>query len=485
MAVAMPDAARVPGPVLEVLRTLRRAGKQAFLAGGSVRDLLLLARGARGRQIVRPPTDFDIASDALPEEVVKIFARTAPTGVAHGTITVLTDAGPVEVTTFRGEGPYLDGRRPSSVTFLGDIEGDLARRDFTVNAIAWDPLQPGLDGLRDPFGGLPDLERSVLRAVGRAEDRFAEDGLRPLRAVRLACTLGFALEPKTRRAITATLPTFEKVAAERVRDELGKLLVKGQPPSRGLKLLLRTGLLARIAPELLESVGFAQNRWHAFDVWRHTLACVDFAPDDLVIRLAALFHDVAKPRSAGPGHGPGEHTFYNHEHLGGDLTVELLTRLRFPRKDVIDRVAHLVREHNWHYLPEWTDATVRRTIARVGKDELGPLWQLRRADLRARGRAVEEGLANQAALETRFAAILAEASALSTRDLAINGQDVMKALQISPGKVVGQVLFRLLERVLDDPKLNTREDLLGLLPDALKESSTGSPQLAPAAASPR
>jgi tRNA nucleotidyltransferase/poly(A) polymerase len=471
--------------VLAVLRTLRAAGKQAFLAGGAVRDLVLLAQGPLGARVVREPEDFDVATDALPELVAQLFHRTAPTGLAHGTVTVLTDAGGVEVTTFRGEGPYLDGRRPSSVSFLGDIEGDLARRDFTVNAIAWDPMESGFAGVRDPFGGVRDLGRGVLRAVGSAEDRFSEDGLRPLRAVRLACTLRFALEPRTRKAIGKTLGTFEKVAAERVRDELTKLLLRGQPVGRGLRLLQRTGLLQRIVPELTEAVAFPQNRWHAYDVWEHTIRAVENTPPNLVLRLAGLLHDVAKPRSAGPGHGPGEHTFYNHERIGAEMTTEILTRLRFPRREVVDRVAHLVAEHNWHYKPEWNDATVRRTIARVGRDELEPLWELRRADLVARGRAVAEGLDNQQALEDRVASVLAEASALSVRDLAVGGQDVMQALQIAPGKLVGRILVRLLDQVLDDPKLNTRDELLRLVPELAREVSTGNPQAGPGRSPPR
>jgi tRNA nucleotidyltransferase (CCA-adding enzyme) len=196
------------------------------------------------------------------------------------------------------------------------------------------------------------------------------------------------------------------------------------------------------------------------------------------VRLAALLHDVGKPRTAGPGASAGEHTFYGHEKIGAQMTLEILQRLRFPRKEG-ERVAHLVAEHNWHYLPEWNDATVRRTIARVGPAELEPLWQLRRADLQARGRAVEEGLANQQALEDRCAVELARATALSLRDLAISGQDVMQALQISPGRRVGQILAKLLDRVLDDPKVNTREDLLRLLPEVVHELSTGNPQQGP------
>src|SRR2546421_6391886 len=342
---------------MAVLRGLRGAGKQAWLAGGAVRDLV---RGV-------PAQDFDVATDALPEEVRRLFPRTVPTGIQHGTITVLSGDHKVEVTTFRGEGPYLDGRRPSSVTFLGDIDGDLGRRDFTINAMAWDPI----DGmLRDPFSGAEDLRRCRLRAVGDPVARFREDGLRPLRAVRFACTLRLALDPATRRAIPATLEIFSKVAMERVREELIKLLLRGAPASRGLRLLLRTGLLARIIPELPESVNFTQNRYHRWDVWRHTLRCLDFAPPDLVVRLAALLHDVAKPRCAGPRESaPDEHTFYDHEKVGAQLATEILQRLKFPRRET-ERVAHLVAEHNWYYRPDWNDATVRRVLARVAPAEL-------------------------------------------------------------------------------------------------------------------
>ena len=380
------------------------------------------------------------------------------------------------MTTFRGEGPYLDGRRPSSVTFLGDIDGDLARRDFTVNAMAWDPL----DGvLRDPFSGVEDLRRCRLRAVGNALARFQEDGLRPLRAVRFACTLRLAIEPDTRRAISQALDTFVKVAQERVRDEFIKLLLRGHPASRGLRLLHRTGLLARMIPELLESVHFVQNRYHAWDVWRHTLRCVDFAPQDLVVRLAALLHDVAKPRCAAPKEGaPGEHTFYDHEKAGAQLAADILQRLRFPKRE-IEHVALLVREHNWYYQPEWNDSTVRRTLARIGPAELPALWALRRADLQARGRLVEEGLTNQRAVEERFSRELARAHALKVTDLAVSGEDVMRELQLPPGPQVGGVLARLLDRVLDDPDLNSRDQLIRLLPEVLKELSTGNSQRTP------
>ncbi len=466
----LPDPTLVPGDVLAVLRGLRAAGMQAWLAGGAVRDLV---RQAEGLHRGRPPEDFDVATDALPEAVAKLFPKVIPTGIQHGTVTVLSGEHKVEVTTFRGEGPYHDGRRPSSVTFLGDIDGDLARRDFTVNAIAWDPI----DGaLRDPFGGVADLRRHLLRAVGDPLQRFREDGLRPLRAIRFACTLRLALAPKTRRAIPEALDVFAMVAQERVRDELVKLLVRGAPPSRGLRLLRSTGLLGKIIPELLESVGFQQNRYHAWDVWRHTLRCVDFAPADLTVRLAALLHDVAKPRCAAPKEGaPGEHTFYDHEKAGADLSAEIMLRLRFARRET-ERVALLVREHNWHYLPEWNDATVRRTLARIGPEELPALWALRRADLNARGRLVEEGLANQEEAEVRFQSEIARAGALKIADLAIGGEDVMRELGIGAGREVGLVLAKVLEMVIDDPELNTRNELLRRLAEIQKRLSTGNSQ---------
>ncbi|HWE22818.1 MAG TPA: CCA tRNA nucleotidyltransferase [Myxococcales bacterium] len=463
-----PDPRLVPTAVLDVLRTLRGAKKQAWLAGGAVRDLLRIALGEK----VVPPQDFDVATDALPEDVQRLFPRTAPTGIAHGTVTVLAGEHKIEVTTFRGEGPYFDGRRPSSVTFLGDIDGDLARRDFTVNAMAWDPIS---GELRDPFGGVRDLRCSLLRAVREPLERFREDGLRPLRAVRFACTLRLALDRATERAIPQALDVFAKVAWERIREEFSKLLVRGDPPSRGVRLLRRTGLLARIAPELIEGVGFEQNQFHAYDVFRHTLRAVDFAPAQLTVRLAALLHDVGKPRSAQPPEPRGDHTFYKHEFVGDELAREILLRLRYSTKEV-ERVSLLVREHNWYYRPEWNDATVRRTIARIGPDALPELWALRRADLRARGRFVEEGLSNQEQLEARVEAELRRASALTVKDLAIGGDDVMAALQLPPGPRVGKILTALLERVLDDPELNTPETLLRLASEIAAAPSTGNPQ---------
>lgn len=441
----------LPASVRDVCAILKTAGFQAFLAGGCVRDLML------GREV----QDFDLATSALPGQVQPLFRRVIPTGLQHGTVTVLHGDQKIEVTTFRGEGEYLDGRRPERVVFLDDVEADLARRDFTMNAMAWDPIAREL---RDPFGGADDLARGLVRAVGDPFNRFVEDGLRPLRAVRFTSVLAFELDPATKAAIPQTLATFRKVARERVRDELEKLLVRSPRPSVGLELLADTGLLAEFAPELLEGKGVAQNRWHAHDVWQHVLHVVDASAPRLVVRLSALLHDVAKPRTARPkDDAPGENSFHGHEFAGAELATQILERLKFPRK-VIDAVAHQVREHNWYYLPDWNDGTVRRTLARLGDDEaLEDFFALREADLVGRGRGVEAALEHLALLRARLESERAKANALSIKDLALSGADVMQALGRGPGPYVGETLRALLQHVLDHPEDNTRERLLARL----------------------
>jgi tRNA nucleotidyltransferase (CCA-adding enzyme) len=441
--------AAVPAAVLDLLLRLRDAGHPSFLAGGCVRDLL---RGAGA-------ADWDVATPALPRDVMRLFPRAVPTGIEHGTVTVPTGAGNVEVTTFRGEGAYEDGRRPSSVTFLDSIEKDLARRDLTINAMAWDPLA---NDLRDPYRGREDLAGGTVRAVGDAIARFREDGLRPMRAVRFAATLGFVLERKTRHAIPAAADVFSRVARERVRVELEKILVAGKPPSRGLELLRLTALLPLFAPELMECVRHPQNRWHRWDVWRHTLIATDRVPADLDLRLAALFHDVAKPATATRDETTGDLTFHRHDAVGAEIAAAVLDRLRFPAR-TRDRVAHLIAEHLWHYDPVWTDGTVRRHLARVGPEDWDALLELRRADVLARGRYVREGLQNIADLRARVDAMRAKDAVLKVKDLAVGGEDVMNALGTGAGPRVGEALRWLLEKVMDDPALNTRERLVDLL----------------------
>lgn len=459
-AISMKDW-NIPADVRALCARLRDAGYQAHLVGGGVRDMLL----------GRPPSDFDVATNAHPQQVMALFGSrfAIPTGLQHGTVTVLTEppaaagAAPparrhVEVTTFRGEGAYVDGRRPSTVTYVGSLEEDLSRRDFTMNAIGYDPLA---DVLTDPFEGRLDLGRRRIRAVGDPEARFREDGLRPMRAVRQAAQLEFAIDPPTLNAIAPTLDVFRKVSAERVRDEMLKLLVAPRP-SVGLELMRQTGLLGEVLPELLESVGVTQNRFHTHDVYGHTLAVVDATSGDAITRLGALLHDIGKPRARQPREGaPGEYSFFKHEYVGAEMSEAVCRRWKLSNADR-ERVVALVQHHMFFYTPDWTDGTVRRFVRRVGPDVLPGLFALREGDVIGRGRN-EDPESELGELRQRIAAVSADDAAMRVSDLAIDGRDVMRLLQLAPSRRVGVLLERLLERVLDDPSLNTPERLEPLL----------------------
>jgi tRNA nucleotidyltransferase (CCA-adding enzyme) len=450
----MVDDKLIPDDVVAVCRRLREAGHQAFLVGGGVRDLLL----------GRPPADFDVATSAHPDKVLALFGSryAIPTGLAHGTVTVLS-AGPdgprpVEVTTFRSEGEYLDGRRPSEVRFGATLEEDLSRRDFTMNAIAYDPVARQLI---DPWNGQADLRAGLVRAVGDPLARFREDGLRPMRAVRQAAQLGFEIDPPTAQAIPATLDVFRKVSAERVRDELFKLVASGRP-SRGIELMRDGGLLGEVMPELLEGLDCIQNRFHRYDVYHHTLSTLDHARADAVIRLGALLHDVGKPRARQPREGaPGEYSFFKHEYLGAEMAEGICRRLKLSTAQRED-VTALVANHMFYYTPDWTDGTIRRFVRRVGPERLPALLALREADIAGRGFG-EDPKGETRELEGRIEQVAAADAALQVKDLAVRGADVMRVLGIPPGRKVGEVLERLLEMVLDDPGLNNRERLEELI----------------------
>jgi tRNA nucleotidyltransferase (CCA-adding enzyme) len=443
-----PDA--IPDDVLKILRRLQEAGHAAFVVGGSVRDLLL----------GRPPGDFDVATSAYPEVVLKIFgARYAiPTGLQHGTVTVLAGEPPtrrhVEVTTFRGEGAYLDGRRPSTVTFSATLDEDLSRRDFTMNAIAYDPAT---GAVIDPFDGQGDIGRKIVRTVGDPVLRFSEDGLRPMRAVRQATQLAFTIEPATQAAIARTLNSFRKVSAERIRDELRKLLL-APCPSQGIEIMRQTGLLAEVLPELLPAVGCAQNRFHKHDVYSHILATVDAAIPDFIVRMAALLHDLGKPRTQAPREdSPGEFTFYRHEQAGTEMAEAIGLRLRLSTAER-NTICALVSGHMFFYRPDWTDGTVRRFVRRIGPDLVPLLFALREADIASRGQG-EDQQSETRPLRERIEQVMVADAALRVTDLAIDGKDVMCFLNIPPSRRVGEVLEQLLEQVLDDPRLNNREAL--------------------------
>ncbi len=405
----------------------------------------------------RPVSDWDIATDALPPELLRIFPRAIPTGIDHGTVTVVRGSCHYEVTTLRGEGTYTDGRHPDWVMFVDDIVRDLARRDFTVNAMAVD-LADGK--VVDPFDGRGDLVRSVLRAVGDPLARFSEDGLRVLRAARFVATLELSLDVATEAAILPTLDTFRKVARERVRDEWLKAM-KAREPSRAFEVMRRTGILDVSCPELIATVGLEQNRWHAYDVWRHTMACVDACPADPILRVAALLHDVGKPQTRAWSEKTSDYTFYDHDRVGAEIAESVASRLRMSNDDRA-RVVDLVRHHLFHYERSWSDAAVRRWMRRVGVHRIDDLCALNEADAHAKGRDCSEDLSAIAALKDHVARVVAAGAALTTRDLAVDGRDLMKELDLRPGRQIGELLGLLLEDVVSDPASNERGKLIEL-----------------------
>jgi tRNA nucleotidyltransferase (CCA-adding enzyme) len=406
--------AEVPRPVLTVIARLRELGHAAYLVGGCVRDTL---RGVH-------PKDFDVATSARPEEVQRGFRKVIPTGIQHGTVTVLEGGTHVEVTTFRSEGDYHDGRRPSAVTFEQDIVKDLSRRDFTINAMAWDPLN---HELVDPFGGQEDLKARLIRCVGSATARFSEDGLRPLRAVRFAAVLDFTLDPDTQAAIPLTLPVFRKVAHERVREEFVKLLLSKRE-AFGLELLAVTGLLDVFLPELARADAEAA---------RLARVAAAAAPADVELRLAALLADLVDPRGA--------------EEIG--------VRLKFPTKS-IERVRLFVGNAALERHLGDSDPALRRLLARVGPSNVEAIADVARARTQAR----EPGrLPELEALIGRLRALVAAKPPLTGKDLALNGGAIMSNLGVGPSPIVGEATRFLVEQVLDEPSLNEAEKLKELL----------------------
>lgn len=449
-------AAMLPDDVRGLCQRLSDAGFRSWVVGGCVRDELLadIRSQATGQDVLSTRNDWDIATDAHPKQVMKLFRRVIPTGIQHGTVTVLIGDSGYEVTTLRGETSYSDGRRPDSVYFVDDIVADLARRDFTINAIAYDPLE---DRLIDPFDGAGDLVRHRLRAVGDAAERFAEDGLRVLRAARFHATLEVEIDPDTARAIEPSLDSYRKVSPERIREEWVKAM-KARTPSRAFEVMREHGMLAITAPELLESVDCEQNRYHAYDVWTHTLRCMDGCPPSPVLRLAGLLHDIGKPRSRQWTEASADYTFYEHERIGAEMSDPLLARLRFSTEER-QRIVELVRHHLICYEPSWGDAAVRRWIRRVGRGLIEDLFTLNHADILAKGRDPAEDLARAAELRERVEQALSAGAALTVRDLAIGGRDLI-ALGLEPGPLLGRILQSLLEEVLDNPDRNERDVLL-------------------------
>jgi tRNA nucleotidyltransferase/poly(A) polymerase len=427
-----------PAEVGAVLQSLWDAGYAAYLVGGGVRDALL----------GRPVTDWDVATDALPERLLELF----PTGGydnRFGTVQVPSGELKLEVTTFRRDHQYADHRRPNSVTFTTSLDEDLARRDFTVNAIAW-----GRDGITDPTGGMADLKAGLLRAVGDPAARFDEDALRLLRAARLAAQLDFTIEPATLAAMSTTAATVQYVSSERIGEELRKIL-RAARPSVALQILADTGVLKFALPELDAQRGIAQDKAPGMDLWGHCLAATDAAvqldPGNPRLRLAALVHDIGKPGTLADGH------FIGHDTEGARLAEALLARLAFPRREV-EAVADLVRFHMFSYESRWSGAAVRRFIKRVGRDLVSDQLNLRAADNIGSGLPAGAGKLDE--LRSRIAAELAAGAPLTLRELAVHGDDLTAALDLAPGPVVGELLDHLLQWVLDDPSRNARTLLI-------------------------
>lgn len=422
---------------------------ELMIVGGAVRDELL----------GRPHADWDLATRLLPQVVMAraqaAGLRVIPTGLQHGTVTVILEGLPLEVTTFRSDGDYLDGRRPETVELGVTLEEDLSRRDFTINAMA---LPVGGEGLVDPFGGQLDLAARLIRAVGDPRQRFAEDGLRTLRACRFAAQLGFEVEPDTLAAIPERLEVAGKVAVERVQIELTKLLC-GAEPARGLGLLAHTGLLDLWLPELRPLVGCGQNRYHRFDVWTHTLATVDGVPAEPALRWAALLHDTGKPetRTFGPG---GDVRFHGHEGRSLELAATVLERLKAGTA-LRQAVLALVRHHGTHPGPEWSDGACRRFLRRLAEDglDLHPWAAFRLADQRAKGLDLEDRERNHGLLVARLSDLAAQRPPLAVKALALDGAALMALAGRGGGPWLGDLQRALLEAVLEDPSLNAPEAL--------------------------
>lgn len=430
----------------KIIEVLQSHGYEAYLVGGCVRDL------CRGRT----PQDWDITTSAQPEQIQQLFPHTLATGLKHGTVTVMpSDAdhadkpSQYEVTTYRIDGEYQDARRPAQVFFTVSLEEDLRRRDFTINAMAYNPQK----GLVDLFGGRKDLMKKLIRAVGQAEKRFREDALRMLRAVRLASQLGYTIETATAKSIQANSQLLAKISKERIRDELMKILCSENPDY--LVQLSRLGLMQYIIPELEQGIGVDQrNIHHDKTVYDHTMVVVKNTPNDPVIRLAALLHDIAKPVTfsldeKGQGH------FYNHHVLGEEMTRGILQRLKFDRTTT-HKVCILVRNHMSRF-ERFTEKGLKRLINRVEPKNLQNLFVLQRADVL--GSKPPYDFSSIIELQRRTKKILQEKQPLTVKELAVNGRDLI-AFGFEPGIKLGETLQWLLEKVWENPALNDKEKLL-------------------------
>lgn len=431
----------LPKQVEQIIRVLEENGFEAFAVGGCVRDSIL------GRQ----PSDWDVTTSALPEQVKALFRKTVDTGIRHGTVTVLLDGAGYEVTTYRIDGDYRDGRHPSEVYFTRNLEEDLKRRDFTINAMAYNDRA----GLVDRFGGEKDLKSGMIRCVGSAGERFEEDALRILRAVRFSAQLGFSIEEETKKAAAALAPSLERISQERIQTELVKLLVSDHPEY--LKTAWELGITRAVLPEFDAMMETPQNGgYHSYNVGEHTLKALEAVRPERILRLTVLLHDCGKPMVRSTDEDGRDH-FYGHGDVSAQMALEILKRLRFDN-DTIRKVRTLVRFHDWRPLP--TERAVRRMAGRIGEELFLLLLEVKRADEAAKApERRKEALEAVDELETLYRSIQERGDCLSLKKLAVNGQDLI-ADGMRPGKKLGEVLNALLADVLDEPSHNTKEYLL-------------------------
>lgn len=436
---------QLPQRVHDIIETIQASGYEAYAVGGCVRDSIL------GKE----PNDWDITTSAKPEEIKKLFNRTIDTGIQHGTVTVMIEKEGFEVTTYRIDGEYEDSRHPKEVTFTANLAEDLRRRDFTINAMAYNEK----DGLIDIFEGIQDMKQGIIRCVGDAKERFTEDALRMMRAVRFSAQLGYQIDEETKEAIKELAPTLQNISAERIQVELVKLLVSDHPDF--LRIVYETNLTKYFIPEFDICMETPQNNpHHCYSVGEHILHTLKAVKPDKVLRLAMLFHDIGKPQTLTIDEKGITHN-HGHAQVGEEMAVKILRRLKFDN-DTTDKVRKLVRYHDQKIEP--AAKYVRRAINRIGEDIFPLLFSVKNADIMAQSDYKrEEKLQKLAVIREIYEEILEKNECLSLKDLSVTGSDLI-ANGMQPGKEIGIVLHKLLEIVLENPDLNQKEYLLSLLP---------------------
>ena len=432
----------LPEAVKKIINVLQSAGYEAWAVGGCVRDSILH----------REPDDWDITTSARPEQVKVLFHRTVDTGIQHGTVTVLVDRVGYEVTTYRIDGEYEDSRHPKEVTFTASLQEDLRRRDFTINAMAYNEEA----GLVDIFGGIEDISKKVIRCVGDAKERFTEDALRMMRAVRFSAQLGYDIEEATRLAICELSQTLEKISAERIRTELLKLLVSPHPEM--LRICRETGMTAVFLPEFDQMAQTVQNNpHHCYDVAEHTIQALMHSAPEKTLRLALLFHDMGKAKTRTTDQDGVDH-FHGHSEVSGELARTILRRLKFDN-ETIDRVVRLVRAHDVKIEPG--ERNMRFALNRLGPDLFPELFLVKEADLAAQSDYQrEEKQEHLRRMQEDYEAVIASGACLTLKGLAVNGKDLI-GIGMQAGRGLGDILQKLLEEVLEEPQHNTKEFLLG------------------------